>query len=212
MLQRVQIRSVDRCKFSAIDFAVVSSAFRPMSVRCLRSWSVLAAVGGVSCLFACAPKSVTGVDPLDESLLFLMPAEIHIVEAFSNWADLDGEPGIDGIDVYVQPVNAAGDAIQAAGAMYVELFTFRPASADRRGERLGIWDFDLASQEDQDRRWNRATQMYRFPVVLTEDSRPTKPATKFVLSVTHNPPVGFRRTDEYILETPLSAGAFMGSR
>ncbi|MEE9295229.1 MAG: hypothetical protein V3W34_09765 [Phycisphaerae bacterium] len=163
-------------------------------------------------LWACTPKPETGSDPTNQSLLSLMPADIHIVEAFTAWADLDGKPGIDGIDVYVQPVNAAGDAIQAAGAMYVELHAYRPASADHKGRRLGIWDFALRSQEDQDTRWNRATQMYQFPIVLTAEARPTEPATKFVLSVTHNPPLGLRRSDEYILETSLAAGAFMGSR
>ncbi len=65
---------------------------------------------------------------------------------------------------------------------------------------------------DQEARWNRATQMYELPIVLPGEALSAEPATKFLLAVTHNPPLGDRRFDEYILEAPLTTGAFAGQR
>lgn len=39
----------------------------------------------------------------------------------SGGIDLDGSPGDDGVVVYVQPVDAAGDVIKAAGAITIQL-------------------------------------------------------------------------------------------
>ena len=170
---------------------------------------------------AAAVLSIAGcagsaLDPVDattrQAILLLMPREVRIVAPFTTWADLDDTPGVDGVNVYVQPTNQTGDPIQATGSMYIELHAFRQASGDSKGDRLAIWEFPLSTREDQEARWRRALQMYEFPVLLPEDARSADPATKFVLSVTHNPPLGDRRSDEMILQVPLASEAFVGRR
>ncbi len=204
---------IDNLPAATIDSAIVPQR---------RSFNVLNPLGGIAVKAAlaltifCAGCRQTTYDPLETqdyaSLRVLMPHSVNIVEPFTTWADFDGTPGIDGINVFVQPVNAAGDPIQASGDIYVELHALQPASADPKGESLGIWDFPLHTQSEQDARWRRAVQMYDFPIQLPASARSAKPATKYVLSVTCNPPVGERRTDEYILETPLATGAMRDLR
>lgn len=146
-----------------------------------------------------------------ESLSLLMPREIRIVEPFTRWGDFDGNPGIDGIDVYVQPVNAFGDPIRMTGTLLVELYAFRPASADRKGMRKELWELNLLTEGDQKERWNRATQMYEFRLELSAESRSASPGDKLVLVVTHNSPLGEHRGDEMVLAIPL-AGDMLSRR
>lgn len=52
--------------------------------------------------------------------------DLFVVDAIkipsrSGGIDLDGAPGDDGVIVYVQPVDAAGDVIKAAGAITIQL-------------------------------------------------------------------------------------------
>ena len=121
---------------------------------------------------------------------------------------LDHQPDLDGLMVYVQATNAAGDPVHTAGTILVELFAFRPASADHKGDRIGVWTFPLQSQADQATRWNRATQMYELPAALPPDTRADQTAARYVLAVTLNPPLGDRRFDEYILDAPPATSAF----
>ncbi len=150
--------------------------------------------------------------PLDVSsetaLIPLMPQSVRIVKPFTVWTDFDGEPGMDGVNVYLQPLNAAGDPVQAAGSIYVEMYTFQATSMEPKGDRLGIWDFPLRTQSDQDARWRRSVQMYELPVSWPEADRPEDLAAKYVLTVTHNSPLGDRHFDEMIIETPPVPGRF----
>lgn len=147
-----------------------------------------------------------------ESLSLLMPREIRIVEPFTRWAEFDGKPGVDGIDVYVQPVNAFGDPIRTTGTMLVELYAFRPGSADRKGKRRELWELSLLTEGDQKERWNRATQMYEFRLELSPESRSGSPGDKLVLVVTHNSPLGEHRWDEMVLAVPLAGDMLTGRR
>ena len=52
--------------------------------------------------------------------------DLFVVDAISipsrsGGIDLDGSPGDDGVIVYVQPIDAAGDVIKAAGAITIQL-------------------------------------------------------------------------------------------
>lgn len=160
------------------------------------------------CLIGClSPAAVDGDPALQQSISLLIPAAVNIVEPFTTWADLGETRGIDGIAVYVQPVNRSGDAIQAAGRMYVELYAFQPGSADPKGARLELWEIPILTAADQEARWNRATQMYELRVGLSEATLGSLSAgQKLVLSLTYNSPLGEHLTDEYILKLPLAVG------
>ncbi|MCH7526650.1 MAG: hypothetical protein IID39_04365 [Planctomycetes bacterium] len=162
-------------------------------------WTVL---GGCT-----KPQPLSDDPQLRQSLSLLMPAAVRIVEPFTAWSNHDDTPGIDAITVCVQPVNTAGDPMQTAGRMFVELYTFRPASGDPKGERLELWDVPILSQPDQEARWNRGTQWYEFHLGLSAKTLASLSAErKFVLVVTHNSPLGEHLTDEYVVEVPLARG------
>jgi hypothetical protein len=133
----------------------------------------------------------------------VMPRDIRLVQPFTDWADLDDKPGIDGVNVFVQPINANGDPIQAAGSMYIELFTFRPASGHNKEDRIAVWDFSLRTDQDQASHWRRAIQMYELPVVFPADAATFKPESTFVLTITYQPPIGGRLSDEMLLHTQI---------
>lgn len=137
-----------------------------------------------------------------------MPRSIQIVKPFTTWGDFDADSVIDGLVVYVQPLNASDDPIQAAGSMYLELYEYRQASGERKGRRMEHWEFPLRTEADQRARWNRATLMYEFPVVLSRESLSAGPGDKLVLSVTHHSPLGGHRSDEYVINVPLSRKSF----
>jgi len=139
-----------------------------------------------------------------QALSLLMPRRIEIVEAFTAWASFDGKPGIDGIVVNVQPINTMNDPIQASGRMAVELYAFRPASGDAKGNRLERWELLLGTSEDQLRWWNRATQMYEFALEISPQAEKASPGQKFVLLVTHESPLGEHQSAELVLDVPLA--------
>lgn len=139
-----------------------------------------------------------------DMLALLLPASLKIVEPFTTLADLQPPPGIDGVRVCVQPLNAAGTPVQTVGYLYVELYQHLPASGERAGTRLGIWDFPLETEADQKTRWNRATEMYELPVVLPDVAGAAKGGDKFLLTVTHHSPLGETRSAEFVLEVPLA--------
>jgi len=139
-------------------------------------------------------------------LALLLPAKIRVVEQFTSWQRSTGD-GIDGITLYVQPLNATGDPVQAAGMMLAELYTFQPASGEPRGNRVELWELPLVTREDQEAHWNRATQMYEFNLELSPESRAMPPGGQFVLEVTYNAPIGEHRTASIVLKTPLARGA-----
>jgi hypothetical protein len=179
----------------------------------LHRYSVRLAAGGaalvaLSSLIGCrSPAAVVDDTALQQSISLLIPSAVNIVEPFTTWADLDEPRGIDGIAVYAQPVNRSGDAIQAAGRMYIELYVFQPASADPKGARLELWEVPILTAADQQARWNRATQMYELRLGLSKATLASISAgQKFVLSLTYNSPLGEHLTDEYILKLPLAVG------
>jgi len=137
-----------------------------------------------------------------------MPRDIRIVKPFTTWGDFNDDATIDGLTVYVQPLNATGDPIRTAGHMYVELYEYRQASGEPKGKRMQLWEFPLQTEADQRARWNRATQMYELPVMLSPESLATGPGEKLVLSVTHHSPLGRHHSDEYSLDVPLSRESF----
>ena len=165
-----------------------------------------------ACLGGCQTSPRAMEPTSQEALSLLMPRSIEIVEPFTAWSDLDNSGGIDAIIVYVQPINASGDPIQAAGSMYVELYAFRQASGERKGKRLELWEMPLATQADQDTLWNRATQMYELKLILSPPTLAAKPGDKFVLMVSYNSPLGRRLATESVLQVPLGRDVLTNRR
>ncbi len=84
-------------------------------------------------------KTVRAIEPQDLDFIF-HPVKIEI-DSLSGGADYDGEPGDDGVTVYLRPVDRDGDFLKAAGDIRIELFDL---SAAPEQALIGRWDFDAA--------------------------------------------------------------------
>ncbi|NOT02694.1 MAG: hypothetical protein HOP29_18975 [Phycisphaerales bacterium] len=161
-------------------------------------------LAGCMIVMACRTTPAPLSNEQSDALATLLPQSIEIVEPFTRWADRDDRPGIDGLVVYVQPRNAAGDPVQAAGRLLIELYAFRDGSADHKGARLEHWSLPLLNSNDQDDHWNRATEMYEFRLALSGASAVDVPGQRFVLAATYRSVLGDNRNDECSLELPLA--------
>ncbi|MFH0980607.1 MAG: hypothetical protein V2A79_03595 [Planctomycetota bacterium] len=144
-----------------------------------------------------------------QQLSLLMPAAVKIVAPFTRFRSFDDDERPDGIELLVQPVNTFGDPVNIAGDVIVELYEFRQASGDRKGEKVQQWDIALASERAQRMYWNRTTSMYEFRLQLARTTLPAEP--KYVLQVTYNTPLKEHMLDECVLEAPLSPRALAGA-
>ena len=85
-----------------------------------------------------------------------------------------------------------------AGQIVFELYTYRPASADPKGQQLQTWQLGLAGDRDQRTYWNHTTRMYDFPLQVKLDTWPG--GSKFVLLARYNNPWNEHLQDQAILD------------
>jgi len=100
-----------------------------------------------------------------------VPVAVHIQPSFSHIAPGDKDLSSSEIDVYVSLDDQFGDSVKAAGRYRFELFQYRPAAADPRGNRIeveGIQQFDLSDIQLSQQHWDSTTQSYRFKLKLLE--------------------------------------------
>lgn len=132
-------------------------------------------------------------------LALLLPSGVEIIEPFTRIANFDDDPKPDGIEIMLQAKNPLDSpCLMMVGSVRVELFEFVPASAEQKGRRIEFWNVDLTKPEDQERHWNRVTQMYEFR--LGVDTARVPLAQKYLLEVTYNSPLGGHHSDHMVLE------------
>jgi hypothetical protein len=95
--------------------------------------------------------AVRAIAPEDLAVLF--PAERIVIDRLSGGYDDDGQPGHDGVVVYLKPLDRRGDIVKAAGTIRIELFdlTVDPPQLVGRCEfaaadAAGLWYGDLWTQ------------------------------------------------------------------
>lgn len=151
--------------------------------------------------------SVLDDDAKRRMLALLMPNRIEIVEPFTRVKSFDDDSTPDGIELLIQAVNSLDNpGLMIAGNVRIELYQHVPASANRTGKRLELWEVQLATKEHQRTYWNQITQMYEFRLEVDPSVIPLD--EKYVLQVTYNSPLGEHLTDECILNRPIRAGTF----
>jgi len=138
----------------------------------------------------------------EEAVKMLLPERIKI-EPFTCVKSFDRDEIPDGIDVRLRPLDRFGDPIKIVGTLQFELYSYRKASADRKGKQLQFWQVSLRSPKQQRRYWDATSQMYEFPL-LWEGSPPS--TDKCVLLVTYQSPWDERLEDEYVLRLPTPTG------
>lgn len=142
-------------------------------------------------------KQKMSTESAPQAAALLLPNEITVVVPFTRFADFDGTPGIDGIELCVQPLNAFGEPTRLAGSLRVELLSFVGPSGDPRGDQLAQWEIQLATKADQDSHWNRATRMYQFH--LDVDRSSLEPESKYVLELTATDAFGSHSNVRYVI-------------
>lgn len=158
---------------------------------------------GTAVLIGCQRGEITesSQGPTTEQLVsFYSPRSIRVLP-FTKPRSFDGDAIPDGIAVSLQPIDAAGDPVKAYGVFNFELFTYRNASGDRRGDSIQAWTQPLANLEDQKKFWEHVTATYEFQ--LSWEGNPLQPQQKYLLAVSFQAPGSERLFTDYEFEFRL---------
>jgi len=167
-----------------------------------RCWLVAAVLAG-ACVGGCrstTPRPPTTQLARDEYLGLYQPRRVRILEDFTRPASFDDDEVPDGLEVWVRLHDGLGDSVKGYGSFRFELYAFRQASGERRGDRLMVWDQSIGSIADQRRFWNDVMQMYEFPLRW---DRPVPPQQRYVLELVYTTPWGRRLFDQRVFEFRL---------
>lgn len=140
-----------------------------------------------------------GDSPTAEELVgYYSPRSIKILP-FTKPRSFDMKDDLpDGIAVSLRPLDAEGDSTKAYGTFLFELYTYRPATADHKGELLQTWSQPILNPKDQQRFWERVTATYEFQ--LDWAGSPIPPQQKYILVASFEAPGSQRLFDKYEFE------------
>ncbi|MCH7994803.1 MAG: hypothetical protein IIB57_10225 [Planctomycetes bacterium] len=150
---------------------------------------------------ACGCTQLTNETSGDRARLtasLLLPDEISVIGPFTGFVNFDDQPGVDGIELCIQPLNAFDEPIRLVGTLRVELLSYVGTSGDPRGEQIAQWEIPLSSKADQNTHWNRATRMYELHLDLDRTS--LKSESKYVLQLTTTDAFGSMVSSHHVIE------------
>ena len=130
------------------------------------------------CLCGCGPtRAEVGRRPA-----IFEPATLRVNPTFTRLRQ--GDDGATRVETDVELADDFGDATKGGGAIYFELFKYRPEGVDVRGEPVGeVAFYDLSTRAAQTLHWQNVIRTYRFRLPwdgLKADGR-------YVLSATYEP-------------------------
>lgn len=138
----------------------------------------------------------------EELVAFYSPRRIKIL-AFTKVRSFDDDLVPDGLSVLIQPLDSSGDEVKAFGRFSFELYAYKPASPDKRGELLERWAQTVLSPEDQEQFWSGYARAYEFQ--LSWEGNPIPPQKRYVLVASFEGGPGSERLfDEYEFEFRVS--------
>ena len=134
--------------------------------------------------------------PAPEESLF-GPTAMRIHPIFTQVKDWTGDGKPDGVEVLLEFQDQFGDPTKAAGTAMFELFDYRQANPDPRGQRLANpWIGAMVTLDEQTARWNRTSRTYAFQLAL-----PSVSAEKdYVLTAAFRGSGGGRFFDRVVLK------------
>ncbi|MCG8405002.1 MAG: hypothetical protein MI923_07380 [Phycisphaerales bacterium] len=137
--------------------------------------------------------------PTPEELVgFYSPKSIKILE-FTKPQSFDDDLIPDGLKVWLRPRDGDGDELKAFGTFIFELYAYRPASQNRKGQLIQQWKQPVLEHESQRQFWNRITRAYEFH--LSWEGEPIPPQKKYILAVSFQSGPGSERLfDAYEFE------------
>lgn len=146
---------------------------------------------------ACQSRSTTVSETgpsAEELIAFYSPQTIKILP-FTKAKSFDDDAFPDGIEVSMRALDGAGDPVKSYGTFLFELYAYKPASSDHKGELIQSWRQPILSLEEQKQYWERVTTSYQFQ--LSWEGQPLSPQKKYVLAASFQASGGPRLFDEY---------------
>ena len=136
--------------------------------------------------------------PTTEQLVkYYSPRSIKILP-FTKPRSFDEDSIPDGIGVSMLTLDGAGDEVKAYGTFIFELYAFRPAAADHRGELIRSWTQAVLNIDQQKQFWERASKTYEFQ--LSWEGQPLSPQKKYVIAASFQAPGSERLFEKYEFE------------
>ncbi len=155
---------------------------------------------GFGCQGKGPEKMPTEQERLDMFSLML-PREIKF-QPFTKIKSFDEDERPDGILAVVRPLDPFGDPVKATGRFYFELWTYREASSERKGERLAFWERQIVNKEEVRLYWTRA-QMYEFQLAWVAGVEKLRPGQKYILTASYRAPWDETLRDERVVRMPM---------
>lgn len=175
----------------------IPSIAKPASVRWL---CLLMAAGSLTAWAGCDRGEISEIGDgpsAVEIAAFYSPTSIEILP-FTKIRSFDDDIIPDGLGVSMRTLDGAGDSVKAYGTFIFELYSYRKASADHRGELLQTWTQSIHSPDEQRQFWERVTTTYEFQ--LSWEGQPLPPDQRYVISASFQAPGGRRLFDQYEFE------------
>lgn len=176
----------------------LSKLVDPRTCRVLLFGVVFAAVAG------CERGRIyeSGEGPTTEELVsYYSPQSLKILP-FTKPRSFDEDAIPDGLSVWLWTLDAAGNPVKGYGTFIFDLYAYRPASADHRGELLHTWVQPVLNPKDQKQFWERLTTSYEFQ--LSWEGQPLEPQKRYILAASLQAPGAKRLFDEYEFEFRVS--------
>jgi len=163
--------------------------------RCRTFFAGVIAVVAFSAACHSSRTEVSEEGPSAEDLIaFYSPQTIKILP-FTKAKSFDDDAFPDGIEVSMRALDGAGDPVKSYGTFLFELYAYKPASTDHKGELIQSWRQPVLSLSDQKLYWERVTTSYQFQ--LSWEGVPLSPQKKYILAASFQASGGPRLFDEY---------------
>ncbi len=147
--------------------------------------------------------------PTAEQLVsYYSPSRIEILP-HSRPRSFDEDLIPDGLKVWLRPLDSAGDSVKAYGVYRFELYHYRPATTDRRGELIQQWTQPILDPSAQQRYWNKFANACEFH--LSWEGAPLPTDRKYILKAIFEAPSSNRLFDEHEFEFRLDTEAIRES-
>jgi hypothetical protein len=134
------------------------------------------------------PAPEGGASPAPPWATMFAPASL-VIGFFTRSRDFDGQPGDDGLEVRLQPLDQFGDPTKAVGSYRIEVFQYRLRSNERKGARLGHWFIAVLDAESNRKYYDPVDRSYVFPLLWEV---PIEVGTAVIIQATYYPPGGFQ--------------------
>ncbi|MEK6643780.1 MAG: hypothetical protein AABZ08_07705 [Planctomycetota bacterium] len=133
----------------------------------------------------------------DELVKYYSPTAIRILP-FTKPRSFDEDTIPDGVSVSLRPLDSAGDPVKAYGVFIFELYGYKAALGNHRGEMIQQWTQPVLGPDAQKRFWERVTSTYEFQ--LSWEGKPLPVESRYILVASFQSRGATRLFDEYQFE------------